>query len=87
MLSIRLYISDTIKTNYMSYNFSQEEVHYYENQRWQEFQQWEGYYLDEYSNRSKTFLEKKLKELEMNAVPTDKLSAEVSAIKQILKIN
>jgi len=24
----------------MSYNFSQEEVHYYENQRWQEFQQW-----------------------------------------------
>ena len=40
----------------MAYNFSQEEVHYYENQRWLEYQQWEGYYLDEYSNRSKNFL-------------------------------
>ena len=69
------------------YNFAAEEIHHLENQRWQEFQQWEGYYLDEYANRSKTFLEKKLQELEMNAVPTDKISAEISAIKQILKIN
>ena len=69
------------------YNFAAEEIYHLGNQRWQEFKQWEGYYLDEYTNRSKTFLEKKLQELEMNAVPTDKISAEISAIKQILKIN
>lgn len=69
----------------MAYNFSLEEIHYYENQRWEEYQHLVGYYLDEYSNRSKSFLEKKLQELEMNGIPTDKLSAEIEAINQILK--
>lgn len=69
----------------MAYRYLEEEINHIENQRWQDFQQWESYYIDEYTNRSKSFLHNKLIELEGISAPTDKECAEKEAIEQLLK--
>lgn len=69
----------------MAYRYSEEEINHIKNQRWQDFQQWESYYISEHMNKNKIYLQQKLEELKGVSVPTDKECAEAEAIEEILK--